>query len=78
MSLEYLVQVYVTSSSVKPFFSSCYGCLCHSVSLHNTSDNNALTMKTPFALADLRKHPPTAQDFLNFMQFFGNFGKSVC
>ena len=26
----------------------------------------------------MRPPPPPAQNFLNFMQFFGNFGKIVC
>ena len=29
-------------------------------------------------MADLRREPPPAQHFLNFMQFLRNFGKIVC
>ena len=29
-------------------------------------------------VADPRGAPPTAKNFLNFMQFFGKFGKIIC
>ena len=30
------------------------------------------------SVADLGGRPPTAQNFLNFMQFFAKFGKIIC
>ena len=39
---------------------------------------NANILNVPQAVADPKGAPPTAQNVLNFMQFFGKFGKIVC
>ena len=53
----------------------------------NCNSNDLCTAKLPFgpfAFSDGSKvgapavHPPTAQNVLNFMQFFGKFGKIIC
>ena len=63
--------IYITLSTI---FSPSY------VTVETKEGNDTYTQlnKLILAVADLGGRPPTAQNFLNFMQFFAKFGKIIC